>query len=61
MAEVVRHNCGLTIAHSLHDAYRFIHSLQHRAKYGDCPRRAMEAIMATKWMLCMLPAGVPSS
>ena len=32
MAEVVRHNCGLTVAHSLHDAYRFIHSLQHRGR-----------------------------
>ncbi len=32
MAEVVRHNCGLTVAHTLHDAYRFIHSLQHRGR-----------------------------
>ena len=32
MAEVIRHNCGLSVAHTLHDAYRFIHSLQHRGR-----------------------------
>ena len=32
MAEVIRHNCGLSVAHTLHDAYRFIQSLQHRGR-----------------------------
>jgi amidophosphoribosyltransferase len=32
MTELVRHNCGFSVAHTLHDAYRFIHSLQHRGR-----------------------------
>ena len=32
MAETVRHNCGLSVAHTLHDAYGFIQSLQHRGR-----------------------------
>ena len=32
MAEGVRHNCGFCVAHTLHDAYSFIRSLQHRGR-----------------------------
>ena len=32
MVEVVRHNCGLSVAHTLHDAHSFIQSLQHRGR-----------------------------
>ena len=32
MTETIRHNCGLCVAHTLHDAYRFIRSLQHRGR-----------------------------
>jgi glutamine phosphoribosylpyrophosphate amidotransferase len=32
MEEVVRHNCGFCVAHTLHDAYAFIRSLQHRGR-----------------------------
>ena len=32
MSEEVRHNCGFCVAHTLHDAYRFIRSLQHRGR-----------------------------
>ena len=32
MAELIRHNCGFCVAHTLHDAYRFIASLQHRGR-----------------------------
>ncbi|MEE2627911.1 MAG: hypothetical protein VX670_05435 [Candidatus Latescibacterota bacterium] len=32
MTEFVRHNCGFCVANTLHDAYRFIHSLQHRGR-----------------------------
>ena len=28
----VRHNCGFCVAHTLHDAHRFIRSLQHRGR-----------------------------
>ena len=28
----VEHNCGLCLAHSLHDVYSFIKSLQHRGR-----------------------------
>ena len=34
MTEPIRHNCGMTVAHTLHDAYRFIRSLQHRGREG---------------------------
>ena len=34
MTEPIRHNCGLSVAHTLHDAYRFIRSLQHRGREG---------------------------
>jgi amidophosphoribosyltransferase len=30
--EDVRHNCGLLVAHTLHDAYKMIRSLQHRGR-----------------------------
>jgi amidophosphoribosyltransferase len=29
---VLRHNCGLAVAHTLHDVYSFIKSLQHRGR-----------------------------
>jgi amidophosphoribosyltransferase len=29
---VVKHNCGLCVAHTLHDVYSFIKSLQHRGR-----------------------------
>ena len=32
MSELVRHNCGFCVAHTLHDAYSFIRSLQHRGR-----------------------------
>ncbi len=32
MAEGIRHNCGFCVAHTLHDAYSFIRSLQHRGR-----------------------------
>jgi len=32
MDGTVRHNCGFCVAHTLHDAYRFIRSLQHRGR-----------------------------
>ena len=32
MSEQVRHNCGFSVAHTLHDAHRFIRSLQHRGR-----------------------------
>lgn len=32
MGEAVEHNCGLVLAHSLHDAYAMIKSLQHRGR-----------------------------
>lgn len=32
MSEEVSHNCGLCVAHTLHDAYSFIKSLQHRGR-----------------------------
>lgn len=28
----VEHNCGLAVARTLHDAYNFINSLQHRGR-----------------------------
>ena len=32
MGELVSHNCGLCVAHTLHDAYSFIRALQHRGR-----------------------------
>lgn len=32
MEDVVRHNCGFCVAHTLHDAYSFLRSLQHRGR-----------------------------
>lgn len=32
MGSEIRHNCGLCIAHTLHDIYSFIKSLQHRGR-----------------------------
>ena len=32
MSDSVRHNCGFCVAHTLHDAYSFIRSLQHRGR-----------------------------
>ncbi len=32
MPELIRHNCGLCVAHTLHDAYSLIKSLQHRGR-----------------------------
>ena len=32
MGEVIEHNCGLCVAHTLHDTYSFINSLQHRGR-----------------------------
>lgn len=32
MGEFVSHNCGLCVAHTLHDAYSFIRALQHRGR-----------------------------
>ena len=32
MDGTVRHNCGFCVAHTLHDAYRYIRSLQHRGR-----------------------------
>jgi amidophosphoribosyltransferase len=32
MSDRVRHNCGFCVAHTLHDAYSFIRSLQHRGR-----------------------------
>lgn len=32
MTEGIRHNCGFCVAHTLHDAHRFIRSLQHRGR-----------------------------
>jgi glutamine phosphoribosylpyrophosphate amidotransferase len=31
-SESIRHNCGIVVAHSLHDAYSFGRSLQHRGR-----------------------------
>ena len=28
----MRHNCGIAVAHSLHDAYAYITSIQHRGR-----------------------------
>ena len=35
MEDAVRHNCGFCVAHTLHDAYSFIRSLQHRGREGS--------------------------
>ncbi len=32
MIETIRHNCGICVAHTLHDTYSFIESLQHRGR-----------------------------
>ena len=32
VAEEVKHNCGFCVAHTLHDVYSFIKSLQHRGR-----------------------------
>ena len=32
MSEIIRHNCGLCVTHTLHDAYSLIRSLQHRGR-----------------------------
>lgn len=32
MGEEIRHNCGLCVAHTLHDVYSFLGSLQHRGR-----------------------------
>ncbi len=32
MSDSVRHNCGFCVAHTLHDVYSFIRSLQHRGR-----------------------------
>ena len=32
MAQGIRHNCGFCVAHTLHDSYSFIRSLQHRGR-----------------------------
>lgn len=32
MIEQIRHNCGICVAHSLHDAYSLIRRLQHRGR-----------------------------
>ena len=32
MSEEISHNCGLCVAHTLHDAYSMIKSLQHRGR-----------------------------
>jgi amidophosphoribosyltransferase len=32
MSEEVSHNCGIVVAHTLHDCYNFLKSLQHRGR-----------------------------
>ena len=32
MGEFLEHNCGLVVAHTLHDAYAMIQDLQHRGR-----------------------------
>jgi amidophosphoribosyltransferase len=32
MVDEVRHHCGFCVAHTLHDAYRFVRALQHRGR-----------------------------
>ena len=32
MGEEIKDNCGIALAHTLHDTYSFIKSLQHRGR-----------------------------
>ena len=49
--EVLRHNCGLCVAHTLHDAYSFIKSLQHRGKEAaGIAAIGEEKIDVVKWL-----------
>ena len=49
--EILRHNCGLCVAHTLHDAYSFIKSLQHRGREAaGIAAIGEERIDVIKWL-----------
>ncbi len=47
---MLRHNCGWSVAHSLHDAYSFVRSLQHRGREATgIAAISRERIDVVKW------------
>ncbi len=46
----VRHNCGIAVAHTLHDAYSFIKSLQHRGREACGIAAVGNSIDVIKWV-----------
>jgi len=46
---VIRHNCGFCVAHTLHDVYSFIKSLQHRGREAAGIACIGETIDVIKW------------
>jgi len=49
--EILRHNCGFCVAHTLHDAYSFIKSLQHRGREAaGIAAIGEERIDVIKWL-----------
>ena len=49
MSEEISHNCGLCVAHTLHDAYSFIGSLQHRGREAVGIAAIGDTIDVIKW------------
>ncbi len=45
----VRHNCGVAVTHTLHDAYSFIKSLQHRGREACGIAAIGSSIDVVKW------------
>lgn len=50
MSELIRHNCGLVVAHSLHDVYSMISSLQHRGREAAGIAAIGDTIDVLKWI-----------
>lgn len=46
---MLRHNCGLVVAHTLHDTYSMIKSLQHRGREAAGIAAIGESIDVIKW------------
>lgn len=49
MGDDIKHNCGLCVAHTLHDAYSFIKSLQHRGREATGIAAIGNRIDVIKW------------
>lgn len=50
MAGLIRHNCGLVVAHSLHDVYSMLCDLQHRGREAAGIAAIGDTIDVLKWV-----------